>query len=139
MRIRRITEAVVSTQDLITELSQYTELLEIGMLTADSHRETVRDVIASMLTEIANGLSTIREESDFPRFYSLTKSLLELKKISIDSEYSKTIGSIDKTEYYKPQRNKIMDATMKIPIFSFGWIDRPEIKELAIQYKPYTA
>jgi hypothetical protein len=84
-------------------------------------------------------LSTIREESDFPRFYSLTKSLLELKKISIDSEYSKTIGSIDKTEYYKPQRNKIMDATMKIPIFSFGWIDRPEIKELAIQYKPYTA
>lgn len=140
MRIRRINEAVTPTDELIEQLSQYKDLLAIGMFTEAVHQETVRELIVNELTEIANGLETIRTDSDadFGRFYALVKTNLEIKKLSYDSEHSRTIGSINTDLVYKPILDKIKDVSARLNLHRTNWFSRPEMQALVAQHKSHT-
>lgn len=142
MKITRIDEAMTSTQDLIEELSQYQEMKNVGMFTNEVHREMVRVRIADELSSIADEIRTINSDSDFPKFQSVVKAVLEIKRLGVDSEYSSAIGNVSLSSQYKTQLDKIQKASVALSqnhreLFN-SWMTRPEVLELVKAYAKYT-
>ncbi len=137
MKLTRINEARAQTQDLIEELSQYKEMLNIGMFTSQVYSETVRDRVNSELAEIVSDLRQVRTDSDYDKFVSTVGSLLELYRLGTGSEYSQTVGKLSLVQLYKNNLEEIAKVSHSITGLISSWFNRPEVQKLMTDYAQY--
>jgi hypothetical protein len=137
MKLTRINEARSQTQEFIDELSQYAEMLNIGMFTKQVYSEMIRDRVNSELAEIANDLRQVRTDSDYDKFVSTVGSLLELYRLGAGSEYSLAIGKLISVQLYKNNLEEIAKVSHNITDLISSWFDRPEVKKLMTDYAKY--
>jgi hypothetical protein len=137
MKLTRINEARSQTQEFIDELSQYAEMLNIGMFTNQVYSEMIRDRVNSELAEIANDLRQVRTDSDYDKFVSTVGSLLELYRLGAGSEYSQAIGKLISVQLYKNNLEEIAMVSHNITDLISSWFDRPEVKKLMTDYAKY--